>query len=108
MKAKMTTGGEDAYEKIIKGLTSKSLVNDALKILEAKKDSDTKIKDVIIPRAKLMGALFKKGDANSKELAKLVRDKFVKDLETDYDDSTYATNLEELEKNLKKLEEFKS
>jgi len=35
-------------------------VNEALKILEAEKDNDEKIKDVIIPRAKLMAALFKK------------------------------------------------
>ncbi|CAG8699784.1 8770_t:CDS:2, partial [Ambispora gerdemannii] len=41
-------------------------------------------------------------------LALLVRDNFVKDLETDYDDSTYDANLKKLEKKLEELNEFKS
>lgn len=83
-------------------------VKSSLAILETEKDNDEKIRDVVIPRGKLMLALFKKGDNDSKALAMLVRDNFIKDLETDYDDSTYATNLEKLEKKLKELQEFKS
>jgi len=83
-------------------------VDEALVILEKHKDKEPIIKDVVIPRGKLMKELFKKGDDKSKALAKIIAENFVKELETDYSDDSYANNLSKLRDKLKELEEYKN
>jgi len=83
-------------------------VDEALVILEKHKDKDSTIRDVVIPRAELMKELFKKGSNESKALAKIIAENFVKELETDYGDDSYATNLSKLRDKLKELEEYKN
>jgi soluble cytochrome b562 len=53
-----------------------------------------------------MIALFKKG-GDAAELAKKIRDNFIKEVETDFEDSTYKTNLTKLENALKELQKYK-
>src|SRR6185503_13785969 len=78
-------------------------VDAAIKILEA--NTEKEIKNVVIPRLKLIKTLLGKDD-KAKELAKLIRDNFLEKIETDYEDNTYKTNLTNLEDKLTNLKKY--
>ncbi|CAG8729935.1 363_t:CDS:2, partial [Ambispora leptoticha] len=71
-----------------------------------KKSTDKAVKDIVVPRVEVIHKLFEKGDDKSKALAKLIRDNFIKKLETDYPATDYETNLTKLESKLADLKKY--
>ncbi|CAG8688553.1 8821_t:CDS:2, partial [Racocetra persica] len=70
------------------------------------KGTDNETVNKVIPRVDLLEDLYGKDD-KAKKLAKLIRDNFLKKLESDYSDSDYKNNLDNLNKQLTDLRKYK-